>query len=265
MKKYIVCIFSLFVIALSAPGQSGVTRLVSYNVGVFSKYQADSMQDIADMMREIGADAVALCELDSCNRRHATFQLKEFAEVMSGTSHPAWVYRYGSAMQWAGGSYGTGLVTSADVIDSFEIKIPMGHGYEPRVCVVAETADYVIAAVHLDHSNEDVRMEQAQLITDSLKSRYRRSRKPVFLCGDFNAVPDSPTLGLLSKDWKVLSETAPTYPSDSPRKCIDYIMALKNRAKYELLDTKVCTEFESADVREASDHLPIYVDVRIID
>jgi endonuclease/exonuclease/phosphatase family metal-dependent hydrolase len=120
-----------------------------------------------------------------------------------------------------------------------------------------------MAAVHLDHKNEDVRMEQARIVTEELRSRYRRSRKPVFLCGDFNAVPDSPTLAMLSQDWTVLSETSPTYPADNPRKCIDYILALKNRAEYEVVKTEVCTELESADVRTASDHLPVYVDVRI--
>ena len=166
-------------------------------------------------------------------------------------------------MQWNGGSYGTGAVTSHPIIEGFDIKIPKGEGYEPRVCVVAETAYYVIAAVHLDHSNEQVRMQQARLITYELKKRYGRSRKPVFLCGDLNATPDSPTLALLSEDWTVLSEPAPTYPSQNPHSCIDYILALNNRARYEVLGTAVYTEFETADVRQASDHLPVYVDVRV--
>ena len=93
--------------------------------------------------------------------------------------------------------------------------------------------------------------------------RYRRSRKPVFLCGDLNATPDSQTLSQLSENWTVLSEPAPTYPSQNPRSCIDYILALKNRARYDVLGSEVCIKFETADVREASDHLPVYVDVRI--
>lgn len=271
MKKYIVCIFLLCVAVVSSCGgfrtdRSGhnqekagnVLRIVAYNVGVFSKCY-DSMQDIAKMMQEMGADAMVLCELDSCNRRHGSFQLEDFARVLGCR----WQYCFGSAMSWNGGSYGIGAATVHCIEDSFEIKIPKGTGHEPRVCVAAETAEYVIAAVHLDHKNEEVRMEQARIVTEKLKERYSRSRKPVFLCGDFNAVPDSPTLRQLSEDWDLLSETAPTYPADNPRKCIDYIMALKNRAGYEVLKTAVSTEFESADVRQTSDHLPVYVDVRI--
>ena len=263
MKRIVICLFFLCAVAC-LPGhglgkEKKTLSLVAYNVGVFSKYDDDSMQDIANMMLELGADAVAVCEQDSCNRRHSTYQTKAFAEVLGSE----WCYRYGSAMQWAGGSYGTAAVVSQPILDGFDIKIPKGQGYEPRVCVVAETAEYVIAAVHLDHSNEQVRMQQARLVTDELMKRYGRSRKPVFLCGDLNAVPDSQTLSLFSEDWTVLSEPAPTYPSQHPRECIDYILVLNNRARCEALSTAVCTEFETADVREASDHLPVYVDVRI--
>lgn len=276
MKKYIVCIILMSVAAVSllgrfsgnaktavSGGSDAVLRIVAYNVGVFSKYTDDSMQDVADMMRELGADAVAVCELDSCNRRHGTFQLKDFAEALSTDGFPVWDYRYASAMQWNGGSYGIGVVSRTPIADSFVIRLPKGEGHEPRACMVIVTDAYVMAAVHLDHKNEDVRMEQARVVTDELKSRYGRSRKPVFLCGDFNTVPDSPTLRQLSGDWTVVSEQALTYPAQSPRKCIDYIMALNNRARYEVMNTSVCTGLESADVRETSDHLPVFADVKI--
>lgn len=256
MKRIIVCVLFLCAAVASISGQTRL-RVVAYNVGVFSKYADDSMQDIANMMHELDADAVALCELDSCNRRHATFQLQDFAQMLSDE----WSYRFGSAMQWNGGAYGTGLVTHASIMNSFEIKLPKGDGYEPRICVVSETSSYVLAAVHLDHSSEDVRVKQADLLTDELKTRYGKSRKPVFLCGDLNATPDSRTLRRLSEDWTVLSDPAPTYPSDNPRQCIDYILALNNRARYKVQKTAVLTEAASADVVKASDHLPVYVDV----
>lgn len=255
MKKIFVSLFFLCLISVAASAQ---LRIVAYNVGAFSKYSEDSTHDIAKMMHEAGADAVAVCELDSCNRRHATFQLEEFSEALGG-----WDYRFGAAMKWSGGAYGTGVVTECEIINGFDINLPKGDGYEPRVCVVSETSDYVIAAVHLDHSNDTVRLEQIRLITDQLQGRYGRSRKPVFLCGDLNATPDSLTLKQLSEDWTVLSDQAPTFPSDRPRICIDYILALKNRARYKVVETAVLTEFESADVTKMSDHLPVFVEVMI--
>lgn len=274
MKRVIACIFFLCIAASLMTGRSRqdmasddlvsaksrkALRIVAYNVGVFSKYTEDSMPETVRLMSDLDADAIALCELDSCNRRHTAFQMKDFCDMMGS----GWDFRFGAAMQWNGGSYGIGAMTLSPILESFEIKIPKGGGHEPRVCVVVETKAYVLAAVHLDHKNEDVRTEQARVVTDELKSRYGRSRKPVFLCGDFNALPDSPTLGRLSEDWKVLSEMSPTYPAVSPTKCIDYIMALKNRARYRVTGNGVCTEFESVDIRSTSDHLPVFVDVKI--
>jgi len=276
MKKYIVSLFFLCFTSVLASGCSQadaktvdpeksefILKLVAYNVGVFSKYMDDSTQDVAKMMQELGADAIALCELDSCNRRHGTFQLKDFAGILSEEGSEEWDYRFGRAMKWNGGSYGVGVVLRAEIGDSYIIELPKGDGSEPRACMVAETADYVMAAVHLDHKSEGARKAQAKILTDELKRRYGSSSKPVFLCGDFNAKPDSPTLNLLSEDWTVLSEMTPTHPSTNPQICIDYVMALNNSAIYEVLKTEVCTESESADVRETSDHLPVYVEVKI--
>lgn len=274
MKRTIVCLFFLCAAAVLAWGRLCTScasaerasfgpdkdlKLVAYNVGVFSKHSEDSMGEVAAMMKELEADAMAICELDSCNRRHAGYQLEDFCDFMGA----GWDCRFASAMQWNGGSYGVGVLTSMAVRNHFKIEIPRGEGHEPRTCMVVETAEYVMAAVHLDHKNEEVRVKQAEMVSEQLKERYGSSRKPVFLCGDFNAVPDSPTLRLLSEDWTILSETAPTYPADSPRICIDYIMVLNNRAGYEVVKTAVCTELESADVRTASDHLPVYVELKI--
>ena len=268
MKKTIIFIL-LLAFAASVLAQSSLqkadysksrraVRLVAYNVGVFSKYMGDSMLDVASMMQELDADAVAVCEIDSCNRRHQAYQLEEFAGALGG-----WNFRFGAAMQWNGGSYGGGVITRKPINRSYIVELPQCGGHEPRACVVVETRDYVMAEVHLDHSSDAVRLEQIRLLTDELMRLYGRSSKPVFLCGDFNAEPDSPTLGKLSEDWVVLSDLEATYPANNPRKCIDYIMALKNRARYKVLKTAVCTEFESADVRKTSDHLPVYVDVRL--
>jgi endonuclease/exonuclease/phosphatase family metal-dependent hydrolase len=268
MKKTITFIL-LLALAASVLAQSSLqkadysksghaVRLVAYNVGVFSKYMGDSMLDVTSMMQELDADAVAVCELDSCNRRNPVYQLEAFAEALGG-----WNYRYGSAMQWNGGAYGDGVVTGKRINRSYIVELPKGSGYEPRVCVVVETKDYVVAQAHLDHSVDAVRLEQARLLTDELKRLYGRSRKPVFLCGDLNTLPGGPVIRQLCEDWTVLSEQAATYPADSPRECIDYILALKNRARYKVLKTAVCTEFESADVTQTSDHLPVFVDIII--
>jgi hypothetical protein len=68
-------------------------RLVTYNAGTFNKYIADDYPLVAEMMREVGADAVCLNELDSCTTRTGgVFQLERIARAMGG-----WDYRFGRA------------------------------------------------------------------------------------------------------------------------------------------------------------------------
>ena len=86
----------------------------------------------------------------------------------------------------------------------------------------------------------------------------------VFLCGDFNDTPGSLTLGVFSGDWQLLSDTSYSFSSIDPHVCIDYILVLKNMARVKPIKSEVMHKFESGDVKHASDHLPVYVKVRIL-
>lgn len=234
-----------------------VFRLVTYNVGAFCKYM-DSMDEVALMMKEIGADAVALNELDHYNRRHDICQVEEFADALEG-----WNAAFYKAIWWNGGHYGNGAVTKDEIKEDYGISLKRKRGNEKRSCLVVETEEYVLAVAHLDHKSEAVSTAQAEIMTKRLKEKYGDSSKPVFLCGDFNATPESATLSSIMQDWTLISSTDYTYPSRNPRECIDYILVLKNNAKIEVVKSAVCTGFESADVTQTSDHLPVFVDVII--
>ena len=242
----------------SYPKGKGVTRIVQYNVGVFSKEIDNSIPMVAAMMKEIGADAVSLNELDSCNTRHGNYQLADFAEAMGG-----WDCRYGRAMAYRGGAYGVGIAVPDRILDSFTIPLPKGNGSEPRACVVVETRDYVLASTHLDYVDMPSIVVQARTISEVLANRYSKSRKPVFLAGDMNSYPDSETLKELRKHWTVLSVEKFTFSPKNPRGCIDFILALDNKARYKVSGSDVPTVFKSGDVTVASDHLPVYVDVKL--
>lgn len=235
---------------------AGVTRLVQYNVGAFSKEIDNSIPMIAAMMKEIGADVVSVNELDSCNTRHTNYQLADFADEMGG-----WNYRFSRAMPYRGGAYGIGVTVPDEILDSFTINLPKGDGSEPRACCVVETKEYVFASTHLDYRSEPAMLEQAALINRVMKEKYGSAGKPVFLSGDMNSTPESAVLAELSKEWDVLSCANPTISAKNPRKCIDFILALKNGARYKVKGSEVMTEFKNGDVTVASDHLPVYVDV----
>ncbi len=240
--------------------EAGTVRLVSYNVGVFSKYLDNSTSLVATLMDELDADAIAVNELDYYNTRHDTDQLKVLAEELGD-----WDYLFGKAIDFAGGEYGEGAVvrSSLGVQEKYSVPLPQGEGAEARVLGVIETRDFVFASTHLDHVSDKARTGQAALISSVMMEKYGDTAKPVFLCGDLNSTPGSAPINELKKNWTILSVSDPTFPSDDPNTCIDYVMVLNNGAKYARTATAVCYRFLSGDVAKASDHLPIFVDVRL--
>ena len=259
MKRFLwmlaaVCATLLMLVACERPT---TVRLMTYNVGAFGKELEDSAPMSAATIAELGAEAVALNELDSCNRRHDIDQVGHLAACLGAP----WSGRFGRAMAYAGGAYGCGIVTRAKIVDHFNIALPKEEGSEPRVCVVIETPRYVYAACHLDHIGDTARLVQARVLTEALQQRYGTARKPVFLAGDFNDVPDSPVIRQLSRDWTLLSPLGDSYSAKNPHVCIDYIFALHNGVRVAVGGGAIATDFASGDVLAASDHLPVYVDV----
>ena len=66
------------------------------------------------------------------------------------------------------------------------------------------------------------------------------------------------------KHWTNLSGTGVSFPSRDSKICIDYILLMKNKAKVNVLDAKVCRKFETGDPQMASDHLPVYVELELL-
>lgn len=236
----------------------GALRLVSYNVGVFNKYLEDDYQLIADMMKEAQADVVCMNELDSVTTRtKQVYQLEKVSECLGN-----WHFCFGPAMDYKGGKYGEGVTASLKPIDQYYIPLEKGDGSEPRVLAVMEFDDFVVASTHLDHKSAVAQKNQAERVSAAMMERYGNTKKPVFLGGDLNAKPESETITALKKNWTIISKTSdPTFSTENPKSCIDYFMLLNNGAKVKVLHSQVITELKSGDVKKASDHFPVLVDV----
>ena len=167
---------------------------------------------IADMMTEGKADLVGISELDSCTvRTGRVFQLKKFAGLMG----KEWSYEYSRAMAYQGGAYGDGIASREKPVRTFAAPLPKGDGAEPRVMVVMEFEKYVFATTHLDHVSALAQAGQVDEINKVIEREFGGSKKPVFLGGDFNVRPDSPTISKLKTGWTVLTARA---TSPTPRR-----------------------------------------------
>lgn len=254
MMKRIFPIVLLLAVASCGEGrQDQSLTLMSYNVGVFSKYQDNSMPEVARLIRDSGADLVGLNELDSCNRRHADFQLKELSDEMGG-----WPYLFASAFPFAGGGYGNGVLSSIEIQKSYRVALPQGDGSEPRSMAVVETARCVFASLHLDHRSTAAALSQMQVVNDWFIGRYKGCSKPVFLCGDFNVTPDSEVIALAQTAWTLLSGTGNTHSTTHPRHCIDYIFSFRHAVPVQVEEARVLTEGTAS----LSDHFPVLVRIR---
>lgn len=259
-------------------GGEDVYRIATYNVGVFSKYEESSIIAVASLMTELDPDVLVLNEVDSCTSRTGNIhQLATFVKAMP----KGWEGQYAPALKpYKGGAYGIAEAWNTNrmkEVGGFNVLLPKGEGSEYRALVVKEYENMVVAGTHLEVKTENMRLVQLGIITDTLTTLYGASGKPVILCGDFNAYPDSKVLEVAKENWDVVSVAKTTYPKgdkweglgsvpqrvdETPGICIDYIMVLKNGVKYEVLGSDVGVGFNAGSALTASDHLPVFVDFR---
>ena len=234
--------------------------MVQYNVGVFSKYDGSSVSAVACAIKEMGADVVTLNELDSCATRTGNvYQLEAFANAMGN-----WKYHYASAMPYRGGAYGVGVASKPEleILSSGKISLPKLDGYEPRAVAVVEYKDFIICSTHLDLTQR-AQLGQVETINRYFDNHYSDCRKPIFLGGDFNCLPDSEPLALLKQSWTLLTPESLSYPSHAPGRCIDYIFVRPNGREISVEAASTPRTLQTADLATASDHLPVVLTVTI--
>lgn len=248
MRKPILFAFLLLALTWSCvrqnpknqPEQSIQLKVMSYNVRHCAGM--DLMVDYdrtAAVIAQQQPDVVALQELDSMTGRSGHCdQLDELA--IRTQYHPV----FGSAIDYDGGKYGVGILSQEAPLSTKRIALP---GEEPRVLLVVELKDYVLACTHLD-LEEAERLASVPLIVEEAQ----HWQKPFILVGDWNDTIASPLLLEMTKHFTILSGNDPTYPADAPTEGIDYVAAFKTHP-VEALESSVIEEFE------ASDHRPLVV------
>ena len=194
--------------------------------------------------------------------RFAALQEIDFkAKRSEGIDEPAELARltgmkatFGKTIDLQGGEYGVMLLSAEEPLSVTKVPLP---GKEPRLLLLAEFDDCVVGSTHLSVSTEKERMDSVGLIRDAIA----RFKKPVFVCGDWNARPDSPVLKEMGKflalltptDQNTYHGTAPKLLSD-PKHCIDYIAVDTAHSKsFRVLERGVVPDTVT------SDHKPIFV------
>ena len=223
-------------------------RLSTYNIqhGAGMDEQIDYVRQ-AEIIRKAKAEVAAIQEVDSMTRRnggrYALDEMRRKAKLPYATFAPA--------IDFQGGKYGVGLLSRKRPLSVKRIPLPGRE--EPRMLLVAEFRNYVVACTHLSLTAED-RMNSVPIIV----AEASNWQKPFFVMGDLNAEPDSPFVREMQNHFLFLNPPhEKTFPSREPRICIDYVALFRSAtATVSSCHTWVGEE-------QASDHCPLHARVSL--
>lgn len=232
-------------------------KILSYNVRHCANMDnVRSEQATAAVIVREQARFVALQEMDVKTARVKGVDQPQTLARLTGM-HAT----FAKAIPLQGGAYGVALLSREQPLSVKRIPLP---GSEPRVLLLAEFSDCFFGTMHLDLVPQR-RLESMPLVRQAVSAAA--AAKPVFICGDWNDLPNSKTMKKLGEFAKVISTTkTPTFHSRSnnPRErvnkggVIDYIaIDSGHTAGVKVIDTHVTEE------RWVSDHAPISVTVQL--
>ena len=169
---------------------------------------------------------------------------------------------FGKAIPLQGGEYGNALLSREKPISARKFPLP---GKEPRMLLLCEFEDCFVGSMHLAVDSAEARERSVPLVRAAVESCG--GAKPVFLCGDWNAKPDSAVLKALGEFMKVVSITTDaTFPGGKASSfermnrgnCIDYVAVDRAHAdRVAVHESHVTQDFMT------SDHAPVVVTVSI--
>ena len=247
-----ICFVSLF---FNLSGQvpiysqpDNTLRIMSYNICNAQGLDNEiSYERISNIIRRASPDVIALQELDSITERSGK------TDVLSVLGALTSMYSvYGASIGFEGGKYGIGVLSKEKPLSWRRIALPGRE--EPRSLLMVEFDEYIFCCTHYSLNAED-RVASSKIINKEATS----FGKPAFLAGDFNAQPEANEILELTASWKMLNNPKQfTFPADKPVETIDYLFGhMADGRPYSVLQSSVLDE------PVASDHLPLFVDVRL--
>ncbi len=259
-------LISGLVIAIIFFGNAPITfaqdtlTVMTYNIyhGEQAYSEGESnLKDVADLIKEIGPDLVALQEVDSLTGRSASLnngtpvnQSKELGKLTGMHGY------FGKAIDFDGGGYGEGLLTKKK-LKSRKVMLPIPKGGERRALLMVEyplngEKKLIFGGTHLCHQYEQNRVAQVKAINDHFLS----IEQPAIIAGDFNFTPDGDPYQLTKKHWfdaaLIGDVVEPTFSHQEPSKRIDYIFL--SQKNWKVIEMDVLEE-------PYSDHLPIVLKI----
>ena len=227
-------------------------KIMSFNIrhGKTLKNQVN-LAASASVIKKESPRFVGLQEVDLNTRRIAGVDVRDVFEKTTGMH-----FTFAKAINLQGGQYGVALLSKEKPMNVR--TIPLG-GAEPRVILMCEFADCWVGTFHFAHvfKDEKSRVDSIAVVRKVVEDFSKK--KPVFMTGDWNALPNSDTITSFRKFMVVLNnprEATFHGSGGNVSKCIDYVaLDRSHRAKYIVRGRRVVED------RQTSDHAPVIVQV----
>lgn len=227
-------------------------RVASYNMRkAIGTDRRRNPERILEVLREVNADVIALQEADRRFGGRAAVITPHLLEEHSDWKPVTFGVRVNS-MGWHGNAL---LVRKgSQIVDCELIHLP---ALEPRGAVMADVRIGAtilrVIGMHLDLSGLWRRRQAAAILAHVSASTHRR---PTVMMGDLNEwTRAAGCLRDFSRDF-AFADTGPSFHARRPVGRLDRIMVS------EQLTIVECGVHQSAAARKASDHLPIWADLR---
>lgn len=246
------------VVSLATGQPAPVTvRVMSFNIhhaeGIDGKLDVDR---IAKVIKDARADLVGLQEVDRGVERSQRRDLPAELAKLTGLT-----VQFDKNIPHQGGEYGNAVLSRYPIRRARNTALKSFANGEQRgvqqVVVDIAGREVLFLNTHLDARREPAEREHSATELKAIVAAA--GSMPVILVGDFNAVPDAPSVAairaFLTDTWTAVN-TAPgfTIPVKKPTRRIDYIWITPATIK-PISMTVLQTE--------SSDHLPIVAELQL--
>ncbi|MEK7669959.1 MAG: endonuclease/exonuclease/phosphatase family protein [Bacteroidota bacterium] len=239
-----------------------ILRVLTYNIhhGEDGDGNVD-IDRIAKVILESKADLVALQEVDRGVERTKKIDTMTMLADLTGMT-----YTFGKNLDYQGGDYGNGVLVRYPILGEKNLFLRSNQSSEQRgllqLVIEVKGQEIVFMNTHLDDKPDDA--ERMACVQEIKTAAQQYASRPVILCGDFNDIPASATIGKMKDtfddSWdQIGAGEGNTYPASKPAKRLDYIFTKKNN-----LGSITSLSLKPVSARviagDASDHLPLLVE-----
>ena len=230
-------------------------RILAYNIAKAFVYGGRKFQSVAyvrdrlDQAAEvIRAEKPDLVFLSEAMRDCGPCPINQIGYLAERTEMHSWAFgeNYNIGMPFYRVAGGNGVLSRFPLEGVANIDLPYRKPFyvtkNNRRTLICSTeiggVDVLLAAMHTDSFNFERNAAQSEVIIEAL------SLQPAICAGDFNAMPDKPSMKLFRDSGRFTGEwNGPfTFPSDGPNRTIDYVLA---PAAWKLVEHKVITNLVS--------------------